>query len=192
MAYGDLIHKSRLIKESEEIVNLAEMIVIDGFHTTSTELNAIAEGKSYVVGNIFETVPADGYVYLHITTRENIVVLSYQVYCDALVYYGFYPNPIIENTGVRIEIAPRNLVTIIEPTTMVGHTPQISDLRNPLVLRTNAAVSGPSKGGTSGGDSRTVVIPPFRDAVIAVQNKATNAALISIVADFIEVEEIRR
>lgn len=179
--------RGRMAKENDEIVNIAEMIVKDGFHTTTTELNSIADGLSYVTGNIFSAVAAEGFVYLHIKTGAKTIAMSYQVLCDALVYYGVYPNATVTSDGTALNVRGRNLVTIIAPTTTAFHTPTVSALGNPIVLRTNAAVSGPAKGGASGGDSRTLVIPPNKSIVIAVQNKATNSALTSIVAEWLEV-----
>ncbi len=179
--------RGRMAKENDEIVNIAEMIVKDGFHTTSTELNAVAEGKSYVAGNIFPTVAANEYAYLHIKTGSKVMVMSYQVLCDALVYYGVYSNATVTANGTALSVSSRNLVTVIAPTTTAFHTPTVSALGSPLLLRTNAAVSGKAKGGESGGDSRLLVIPPNTSIVIAVQNKATNNALISIVAEWLEV-----
>ena len=179
--------RGRMAKENDEIVNIAEMITKDGFHTTSTELIAIAEGKSYVAGNIFPIVAGDGFAYLHIKTGSKVIVMSYQVLCNALVYYGIYPNATVSANGTALSVSSRNLVTVIVPTATAFHTPTVSALGSPSLLRTNAAVSGPAKGGGSGGDSRTLVIPPNKSIVIAVQNKATNNALISIVAEWLEV-----
>jgi len=179
--------RGRMAKENDEIVNIAEMIVKDGFHTTSTELNAVAEGKSYVAGNIFETVATNGFAYLHVKTGSKVAVMSYQVLCDALMYYGVYPNATITADGTALTVSGRNLVTVIAPTATAFHTPTVTALGSPFLLRTNAAVSGRAKGGESGGDSRTLVIPPNKSIVIAVQNKATNSALVSIVAEWLEV-----
>ena len=150
-------------------------------------MNSIAEGLSYVAGNIFSSFAAEGFVYLHIKTGAKTIVMSYQVLCDARVYYGTYPNATVTADGTALNISGRNLVTVITPTTTAFHTPTVTALGNPIVLRTNAAASGPAKGGASGGDSRTLVIPPNKSIVIAVQNKATNSALISIVAEWLEV-----
>jgi len=179
--------RGRMAKENDEIVNIAEMIVKDGFHTTSTELNAVAEGKSYVAGNIFETVTANGFAYLHIKTGSKVAVMSYQILCDALVYYGVYPNATLTADGTALTVSGRNLVTVIAPTATAFHTPTVTALGSPFLLRTNAAASGKAKGGDSGGDSRTLVIPPNKSIVIAVQNKASNNALVSIVAEWLEV-----
>jgi len=180
--------RGRMAKENDEIVNLAEMIVKDGFHTTSTELNAVAEGKSFVAGKIFEGVPSNAYVVLHLKTGTKITVMSYQVLSDALTYYAAYKNPTFTTNGTAVDRNSRNLVTVIAPTVQAFHTPTYSNLGTPIVLRTNGATDGPAKGGESGGDSRTLVLQPNTSIFIAVQNKATTAALISVVAEWIEVD----
>ena len=188
MAYRDYIHdNSRMIKEDGTIVNIAELIKKDGFHTTSTELNAIADGLSYVTGQIFPIVASEGFAYLHVKTGAKTIVMSYQILCDALVYYGVYPNATLTADGTALTVSSRNLVTVIAPSTTAFHTPTVTALGSPLLLRTNAAVSGKAKGGESGGDSRLLVIPPNKSIIIAVQNKASNNALISIVAEWLEV-----
>ena len=188
MAYRDYIHdNSRMIKEDGTIVNIAELIKKDGFHTTSTELNAVADGLSYVTGQIFQIVASEGFAYLHVKTGSKVAVMSYQVLCDALVYYGVYTNATVTANGTALNVSGRNLVTVIAPTATAFHTPTVTALGKPIVPRTNGAVSGHAKGGGSGGDSRLLVLPPNTSIVIAVQNKASNNALVSIVAEWLEV-----
>jgi len=181
----------RFVKEDNYTLNLADVVgvlnVKDGFHITTTENNAQAEGLSYVATKIFDAVAAEGLAIMHFKTGANIAVVTFGFSSDGAMRYYTYTSPIITGNGTSNRILKRNLVTLINPTASVFHTPTYSSLGDKETERATPISSGPAKGGTAGTESRVLILPPNTSVFYVAQNKSATAAVISADINWVEV-----
>lgn len=194
MAYIDYINSisGRILGENELQINIADVVdkldLKDGFHITTTQNEAVAEGTSFVSGNIFEAVASNTYAVLHLKSGSKNAVLSYGVNSDGAYDYGLYINPVLTANGTELYIAKRNLVTLVANTTKVYKTPTYSSLGQVGVPRFSGVAGTPAKGGSDTGDTQVLVIPLNTSVFVAVKNTSSQATRISIIYNWFEQE----
>lgn len=175
----------RFRKDDDSYENYA---VTDGFHTTTTELNALAEGNSFVSGYIFEAVNTNASVVVHLKSGSKKCIMNYGVGSDGSCDFAVYKDAVITSNGTLFGNVFRNWAVPKESTAKTYHTPTTTSNGVTGVPRINGGSSGPAKGGSTGSDAKLVILPPDTSLLIIATNKSATASRINIVVDWIELE----
>ena len=159
----------------------------DGFHTTSTELNALAEGKSYATVKIFE-IAGNGTVNVLFKTGSKIAVSTYAGNADTAIKFEAFNAPITTANGTDIGGFGRNLVTVIPKTVSIYSAPTITSVGTKLTERVYTTLSGGQKGGVVGSESRVLIVPPNSSILYRITNLANTLSTATFEIDWIEVD----
>jgi len=161
--------------------------VKDGFHTTSTELNALVEGKSYATVKIFE-IAGNGIVNVLFRTGSKIAISTYAGNADTAIKFEAFKYPTTSANGTDLGGFGRNLVTVIPKTANVYSNPTITTVGEKLTERVYTTLSGGQKGGVVGSESRVLIVPPNSSILYRITNLANTLSTATFEIDWIEVD----